>query len=73
LKYGSNESRIVGSPIEVFDHGRLNNLRDTVPYCLKSSEERTKSFIILSLNGFEVPRLRRFIREGLKVRDKPGD
>jgi hypothetical protein len=71
LKYGSNESRVIGSPIEVFDHIRLSNLGDTVPHCLKSSEEQTKSFIILSPNRFEIPRLRRFIGEGLEVRDKP--
>jgi hypothetical protein len=71
LKYGSNESWIVGSPIEVFDHIRLSDLGDTVPHCLKSSEERTKSFIILSPNGFEIPWLHRFIGEGLEVCDKP--
>jgi hypothetical protein len=30
-----------------------------------------KSFIILSPDGFEIPRLCRFIGEGLEVRDKP--
>jgi hypothetical protein len=54
LKYGSDESRIVGSPIEVFDHSHLSDLRDTVPHCLKPFEERMKSFIILSPNGFEI-------------------
>jgi hypothetical protein len=29
-----------------------------------------KSFIILTPNGFEIPRLRQFIGEGLEVRDK---
>ena len=71
LNYGSDESQIVGSPIEVFDHSRLSDLGNTVPHCLKPLEERMKSFIILSPNGFEIPRLRRFIGEGLKVHDKP--
>jgi hypothetical protein len=71
LKYGPNKGRVVGSSIEVFDHSRLSDLGDTVPHCLKPFEERTKSFIILWPNGFEVPRLCRFIREGLEVHDKP--
>jgi hypothetical protein len=39
LKYGSDESRIVGSSIEVFDHSHLSNLGDTIPNCLKPFEE----------------------------------
>jgi hypothetical protein len=53
LKYGLDKSRIIGSPVEVFDHSRLNDFGDTIPHCLKSFQERTKSFIILSSNGFE--------------------
>jgi hypothetical protein len=58
-------------PIEVFDHSRLSDLGDMVPHCLKPFEEQTKSFIILSPNGFEIPQLCRFIGEGLEVHDKP--
>jgi hypothetical protein len=71
LKYSSNENRIVGSPIEVFDHSCLSNLGDTIPHCLESSKERTESFIVLALDGYEIPWLRRVVGEGLEVRDKP--
>jgi hypothetical protein len=30
-----------------------------------------ESFIVLALDGFEIPRLRRFVRERLEVCDKP--
>jgi hypothetical protein len=49
LKYGSDKSQIVGSPIEVFNHYRLNDLGDTVPHCLKPFGEQMKSFIIRRL------------------------
>jgi hypothetical protein len=39
LKYVSDKSRIIGSPIEVFNHSRLSDLRDTVPHCLRPFEE----------------------------------
>jgi hypothetical protein len=70
LKYGSDKGWVVGSPIEVFNYCRLSDFGDTVPHRLKSFEERTKSFIILSPNGFEVPWLRRFIRKKLEILDK---
>jgi hypothetical protein len=55
LKYNSDENRIIGSPIEFFDHSCLSNLEDTVPHYLKSSEERAESFIFLALDGFDIP------------------
>jgi hypothetical protein len=71
LMYGSDKDRVVGSPIEVLNRSRLSELGDRVPHYLKPFDERTKSFIILPPNGFEVPRLCRFIREGLEVCNKP--
>jgi hypothetical protein len=71
FKYGSNENQIVGSLIEVFNHSCLSNLGNTVPHYLKSSEERTDSFTIMSPNGFEIPWLHWLIGEGLEVLDKP--
>jgi hypothetical protein len=35
LKYGSDKSRIIGSPVELFDHSCLSDLGDTIPHCLK--------------------------------------
>jgi hypothetical protein len=58
LKYGPDESWVIGSPIEIFNHCRLSNFGNTIPHCLKSFEERSKSLIILTPNGFEVPWLR---------------
>jgi hypothetical protein len=71
LEYGSNEGRVVGSPIEVFNYIRLNNFGDAVPHCLKSFKERSEGLIILAPNGFDVPWLHRLIEERLEVRDKP--
>ena len=71
MKYGLDKGWVVGPPIKVFNHSRLNDFKNTVPHRLKSFEERMKSFIILPPNGFEVPRLCRFIGERLKIRDKP--
>jgi hypothetical protein len=50
LKYGPDKSRVIGSLIEVFDHSCLSDFGDTVPHCLKSIEEQTKSFINLLPN-----------------------
>jgi hypothetical protein len=71
LKYGSDKGWVIGPSIEVFKHSRLSDFKNTVPHRLKSFEERLESFIILPPNGFEIPWLRQFIREGLEVRDKP--
>jgi hypothetical protein len=71
LMYGSDKGRVVGSPIEVFNHSRLSDFENSVPHRLKSFEKRSESFIILLSDGFEVPWLCRFIREGLEIQDKP--
>jgi hypothetical protein len=71
FKYGPDKDRVVGSPIKVFNHSRLSDFRNTVPHYLKYFKERSKSFIVLSSNGFEVSWLCRFIGERLEIRDKP--
>jgi hypothetical protein len=71
LKYGPDEGRVVGSPIEVFNYSRLSDFGDVVPHRLKPFEERSERLIILAPNGFEVPWLCRFIGERLEVCDKP--
>jgi hypothetical protein len=70
LEDSSDESRVVGSSIEIFNHGCLGNLGDAVPHHLKSSEERAESFVVLAFDGFEIPLLHRLVGEGLEVRDK---
>jgi hypothetical protein len=39
LKYGSDEGRVVGSPIEVFNYRRLSDFEDVIPHCLKYFED----------------------------------
>jgi hypothetical protein len=39
LEYGLDKGRVVGSLIEVFYYGHLNDFGDAVPHCLKSFEE----------------------------------
>jgi hypothetical protein len=70
LKYGPDKGRVVGSLIEVFNHSRLSDLENMVPHHLKPFEERTKSFIFLQPNGFEVRWLCQFIGERLEICDK---
>jgi hypothetical protein len=65
LEYGSNEGRVIISPIEVFNYSCLSDFGDVVPHCLKSFEERSEGLIILAPNGFEVPWLRWLIGERL--------
>jgi hypothetical protein len=67
LEYGSDEGRVVGSPEEVFNYGRLNDFGDAIPHCLKSFEERPEGLIILAPDGFEVPWLRRLVGERLEI------
>jgi hypothetical protein len=67
LQYGSDEGRIIRSPVEVLDHCCFRNLGDAVSHGLKSSEVRPESFIPSALDGFEVPWLHRFVGERLKV------
>jgi hypothetical protein len=38
LQYGSDEGRVVGSSVEVLDHGRLRDLRDTTSHGLEPFE-----------------------------------
>jgi hypothetical protein len=38
LKYGPDESWVIRSPIEIFNHCRLSDFENTVPHCLKSFE-----------------------------------
>jgi hypothetical protein len=65
LEYGSDEDRVVGSPIEIF------NVQGCDSSLFEIFEERSDGLIILAPDGFEVPWLRRLIRERLEVRDKP--
>ena len=67
LQYGSDEGRVIGSSVEVLDHGRLRDLGDTISHGLKPFEVRPESLIPPTLDGFEVPRLRWLVGEGLEV------
>ena len=67
LQYGSDESRVIGSSVEVLDHGRLRDLGDAISHGLEPFEVRSESLIPSALDGFEVPWLRRFVGEGLEV------
>ena len=49
LQYGSDESRVIRSSIEVFDHGRLRDLGDTISHGLEPFEVRPESFVPLAL------------------------
>jgi hypothetical protein len=42
-----------------------------VPHGLKSLEKRAEGLVTLALDRFEVPWLRRFVRKGLEILDKP--
>jgi hypothetical protein len=70
LKYGSDEGRVIGSPIEVLNHCCFRNLRDTISHGLKPLEVRPESLIPLAPYGFEVPWLHRLVRERLEVDDE---
>jgi hypothetical protein len=67
LQYGSDEGRVIGSSVEVLDHGCLRDLGDTISHGLDPFEVRLESFVPRALDGFEVPWLRWFVGEGLKV------
>jgi hypothetical protein len=67
LQYGSDEGRVIGSSVEVLDHGCLRDLGDTISHGLEPFEVRPESFVPPTLDGFEVPWLRWFVGEGLKV------
>jgi hypothetical protein len=70
LQYGSDEGRVVGSPVEVLNHCCLSDLEDAISHGLKPLEVQPKCFIPLAPNGFEVPWLHRLVGEGLEVGDK---
>jgi hypothetical protein len=70
LQYGSDESRVIGSPVEVLNHCCLSDLGDAISHGLKPLEVRPKRFIPSTPDGFEVPRLRRLVGERLEVGDK---
>jgi hypothetical protein len=38
LQYGSDEGRVIGSSVEVLDHDRLRDLRDTISHGLEPFE-----------------------------------
>jgi hypothetical protein len=67
LQYGLDEGRVIGSSIEVLDHGCLRDLGDSISHGLEPFEVRPESFVPPVLDGFEVPWLRWFVGEGLKV------
>jgi hypothetical protein len=70
LKYGSNEGRVIGSPIEVLDHCCFHNLGDTISHGLKSFEVQLESLISSAPDEFEVPWLHGIVGERLKVGDE---
>jgi hypothetical protein len=67
LQYGSDEGRVIGSSVEVLDHGCLRDLGDTISHGLEPFEIEPESFVPPVLDGFEVPWLCWFVGEGLKV------
>jgi hypothetical protein len=38
LQYGSDEGRVIGSSVEVLDHGHIRDLRDTISHGLEPFE-----------------------------------
>jgi hypothetical protein len=70
LQYGSDEDRVIGSPVEILNHCCLSDLGDAISHGLKPLEVRLKCFIPLTADVFEVPRLHRLVGEGLKVGDE---
>jgi hypothetical protein len=64
------ERRLIRSPVVVLNHCCLSDLADAISHGLKPLEVRTKCFIPPAPDGFEVPWLRRFVGEGLKVGDE---
>jgi hypothetical protein len=70
LQYGSDEGRVIRSPVEVLDYCCFCNLGDMISHGLKSFEVRLESLIPSALDRFEVPWLHRFVGEGLEVGDE---
>jgi hypothetical protein len=67
LKYGSDEGRVIGSPIEVLDHRCFRNIGDTISHGLKPFEVRPESLIPSVPDGFEVPWLQRLSERDWKL------
>jgi hypothetical protein len=67
LQYGSDEGRVIRSPVQVINHCCLSDLGDAISHGLKPLEGRPKCFIASVSDGYEVPWLRWLVREGLKV------
>ena len=65
-----DEGRVIGSPVEIFNHRCLGDFGDAVPHGMKPLEVSPECFIALVPDGFEVSWLRRFVREGLEVGDE---
>jgi hypothetical protein len=57
-------------PSRSLNHCCLNDLEDAIPHGLKPLKVRPKCLIAPAPNGFEVPWLRRLVRERLKVGDE---
>jgi hypothetical protein len=70
LQYGSDEGRVIRSPVEVLNHCYLSDLGDVISHGLKPLEVRPKCCIPSAPDGFEVPCLCRLVGEGLKVGDE---
>jgi hypothetical protein len=70
LQYGSDEGRVIRSPVAVLNHCCLSDLGDVISHGLKPLEVRPKCFIPPAPDGFEVPWLCRFVGEGRKVGDE---
>jgi hypothetical protein len=70
LEYGSDESQVIGSPIEIFNHRCLDDFGDMVPHGLKPLEVRLEFFIALAPDGIQVPWLCQLVRERLEVGDE---
>jgi hypothetical protein len=67
LQYVSNEGRVIGSQVEIFNHRYLGDFGDAISHGLKPLEVRPKCFIALAPDGFEGPWLRWLVREGLEA------
>jgi hypothetical protein len=70
LQYGSDEGRVIRSPVEVLNHCFLSDLGDTISHGMKPLEVRPECFIALAPDGFEAPWLRRLVGERLEVGDE---
>jgi hypothetical protein len=70
LQYGSDEGRVIRSPVKVLNHCFLSDLGDTLSHGMKPLEVRPECFIALAPDGFEVPWLRRLVGERLEVGDE---